>query len=158
MVQFETPSYRLRRGRLSHVPLHRTTAIFLVVTGAVCPKMVATRSIVSCPPTGQLRPSSVSAFTQATAKEAHPGKPHPPQLAAGNASCTSSTRGSSSTLNRCPTRNKIAALPAPMAPNVATAVNKTLILICILNIESERFCHFIPQQVKHQVIRCQCCH
>src|SRR5690554_5219945 len=136
MVQLETPSYRLSLGRLSHVPLHLTTAIFLAATGAVCPSISATRFIVSCPPTGQLRSSSDSAFTQAAAKEAQPGNPHPPQLAAGKASCTSSTRGSSSTLNRCPTRNKMAALPAPIVPNVATAVNKTLILICILNIES----------------------
>src|SRR5690554_5925299 len=97
MAQLEDPSYKFNCGRSSHEPLHLTTAIFFAEVTTVFPNISATLSIVSCPPTGQYRSSMVSAFTQALANEAHPGKPHPPQLAAGSASCTSSIRGSSST-------------------------------------------------------------
>jgi hypothetical protein len=57
------------------------------------PKIVATLFIVSLPPTGQYKSSSPEALTHASANARHPAKPHPPQLAAGNCSSTSSYPG-----------------------------------------------------------------
>jgi hypothetical protein len=69
-------------------------------------------------------------LTQASAKPAQPGYPHPPQLAWGNTSATCPTRGSSFTANFLETTNSTPANTSAMAPKAITA---TKIVFMILN-------------------------
>ena len=64
--------------------MEKIAAILGMEAVASEPKIAAIFSIVGVPPAGHNFPSNEpasAAFTQADAKPAHPGKPHPPQFA-----------------------------------------------------------------------------
>jgi len=84
----------------------------------------------AAPPTGQ-EPTSASPFAIAAARPEHPAKPQPPQLFPGRAANTSSSFGSTSTLNFSPAIPRIIPMTIPVPPTTTAAIIIAETLICI---------------------------